>query len=149
MVAVQPSDRIGEDPPPGHEDWKMLYNKRAPRAICLHHSSATASPRLSSPSSCCPHTLPWVHPAAGPLPTSCYCQPLDIPTGGPEPGVEAGRGRRQYWEKEGRAPSGSFFVPFGLVSSSPSLRPCAYTFGNMTGLLPKVARNSKVGHSHP
>lgn len=70
------------------------------------------------------HPLPWVHPAAGPLSTCRYCQPLDIPTGGPEPGVEAERRRRQYREEEGRPPSGSFFflffffVLFGLVSSS-------------------------------
>lgn len=94
------------------------------------------------------HPLPWVHPAAGPLSTCRYCQPLDIPTGGPEPGVEAERRRRQYREEEGRPPSGSFFFfffrPFWFgVVFSPSLRPCAYTFGNMTGLLPKVARTPK------
>ena len=87
--------------------------------------------------------LPWVRPAAGPLP-ACRL-PLDIPAGGldlvwrqKEEGDSAGR------KKEGLLQA-LFFVPFGLLSSSlpPSLCPCVCTFGSMTGLLPKVVRTAK------
>lgn len=130
--------------PPGLGDWKTLYNKRAlagPSAYTAHqqllHNGCHPIPPAGA--------LPWVCPAAGPLLACCYHQALDIPAGGPEPGVEAERGRKQYWEEEGRAPSGSFFVPFGLMSSSslPSLCPCACTFGNTTGLLPKLVRTAE------
>lgn len=96
-----------------------LCNKRAlSRACCF-----------------CSQRRPPVLPATGPIACRHYHRPFDIPAGGPEIGVE----QREEGGRAGR--KGGLrrlcVVSFGSgIFLSPSR--CPWTFGNMTGLLPKT-----------
>lgn len=92
--------------------------------------------------------LPWVRPAAGPLP-ACRL-PLDIPAGGPdlvwrqkEEGDSAGR------KKEGLLQA-LFFCPFWFaVFFPPSLSlPLCLHFWQYDRPLAQGGENCKVSHSH-